>query len=424
MSESTEKTRNIKFRIYPSQTQVQILVGWLRLHCELYNAALQERRDAWKKARVSVGYLDQQNSLPEVKEYRPELVQLGSHALQETVRRVDRAFKAFFRRIKAGEKPGHPRFKSFKRFDSFTYPDPAGWKVLKHKKRSFKLSIKNLGTLEMRGSPRVELDQGEPRTLTVCRRNGKWYATITVRHNLTTLDRARAEEGKEVGLDAGCLALVATSGGDRIDNPKYLSRSLAELKKAQRALSRKRRGSRNREKARQVVAGLHEKVANQRRDFHHKFSAKIAANYSLISIEDLNLRNMTRSVRGSVEEPGRNVKQKAGLNRSLMDAGIGQLYSMIAYKAEEAGVRLETVPSWGTSQRCSECGENVAKALSERTHICPHCGYVEDRDVNAARNILHLGQAQAGREPAEVWRGAKLPREARNRHYTGAPTHG
>ena len=424
MPESSEKTRNIKFRLYPNRGQAQTLVGWLGLHCELYNAALQERRDAWKKSKVSVGYIDQQNSLPEVKEYRPELVPLGSHALQETVRRVDRAFKAFFRRIKSGDKPGHPRFKSSKRFDSFTYPDPAGWKVRKNKKRSFKLSIKNFGVLDMRGCPRVELENGEPRTLTVCRKNRKWFATITVRHEFTALARARAEEGRDVGLDAGCLALVATSDGERIDNPKYLSQSLARLRKAQRELSRKQKGSRNRERARQGVARLHEKVANQRKDFHHKLSAKIAAKYSLIAIEDLNLRNLSRSARGTVEEPGKNVRQKSGLNRSLMDAGIGQLYSMIAYKAEEAGGRLEAVPSWGTSQRCSECGEHVAKTLSERVHECPHCGYVEDRDVNAARNILILGQTQAGREPAEVWKESKIPCEARNRHYTGASTHG
>jgi putative transposase len=409
------KTRNIKFRLYPSRKQEQTLFSWLDLHRELYNAAIQERRDAWKKAGVSVRYLDQQNVLPEIKQFRPELVPLGSHALQETVRRVDRAFQAFFRRVRTGDKPGFPRFKSRNRFDSFTYPDPAGWKVLENKKRRGKLRIGNLGTIRMRGSPRVTLERGELRTLTVLRKNGKWYAAITVRCEDRELRRNPAPEGSVVGLDAGCKALVHTSDGRAVENPRQLSAELEELRRAQKDLSRKKRGSRNRGKARSKVSRIHELVANRRRDFLHKLSTELVSDYFFIVVEDLKLRNMSRSARGTVENPGRNVRQKAGLNRSLLDASVGRLYQMVAYKAEEAGGQLLAVSPHGTSQKCSRCGNEVAKDLSVRIHECQTCGLIADRDHNAAINILALGLTQAGRGPAEVWRGAELPEEARNR---------
>ena len=136
--------------------------------------------------------------------------------------------------------------------------------------------------------------------------------------------------------------------------------------------------------------------------------------YFFLAIEALKLKNITRSAKGTLEKAGKNVKQKAGLNRSLLDASIGALYQMVAYKAEEAGGHLEVVAPHGTSQRCSQCGTKVEKDLSVRIHVCPHCGYVADRDINAAKNILLLGLTQAGREPAKVWRGTEFPEEARN----------
>jgi putative transposase len=396
-------SRNITFRLYPTTKQISSLQAWLDLHRELYNAALQERRDAYRKRSVSLSYLDQQNELPEVKRLCPELVPLGSHALQETVRRIDRAFKAFFRRVRQGQPPGFPRFQGRDRFDSFAYPDPAGWKVLNQEGHHGVLQIKNLGHIKMRGKPRVALSSGELRTLTVRRHTGRWYATIGVRFAEEAIARKSAPAHTTIGLDAGCLSLVATSDGKLVENPKHLSCAMAKLHKVQRNLARKKRGSRNRQKARKRVSRLHEQVAERRKDFHHKLSANITKTYSFITVEKLKLKNMSRTARGTKEEPGRNVKAKSGLNRSLMDAGIGQLYSMIAYKAEEAGGRLEKVAPYGTSQRCSMCGKNVPKSLAVRTHHCPHCGYTEDRDINAARNILLLGLSQAGLEQTEVW---------------------
>lgn len=404
MSKSTA-TRNITFRLYPTPKQKSILEEWLGLHRELYNAALQERRDAYQKCGISLSYNDQQNQLPGVKEARPELTFLGSHALQETVRRVDRAFRAFFRRLRNGENPGFPRFKGKTRFHSFTYPDPAGWKILEQKNRKGKLRITNLGTIRMRGKPRVALANGEPRTLTIRRRNDKWYATVGVRYPKEKVSRNRAYSNRSVGIDVGAHSLVATSDGDLLANPKPLSGALERLKKTQRELSRKKKFSRNWNKAKRKLARLHEKVRNRRLDTLHQLSSVLTFIYSFIAIENLSLRNMTRSARGTKEKPGKRVKQRARLNRSMLDASIGLFFSMLEYKAEEAGIRLEKVPANGTSQRCSRCGECVPKDLSVRIHRCPKCGLVLDRDINAARNILFLGLAQAGREPSEVWRG-------------------
>lgn len=399
-------TRNIEYRIYPTPRQIETMTSWLHLHCELYNAALQERRDAYQKCGISITYNQQQNSLPEVKEARPELTPLGSHALQETVRRVDRAYKAFFRRVKTGEKPGYPRFKSRFRFDSFTYPDPSGWKILTSTRKGGRLKVANIGNIKMRGCPRVALSDGTPRTLTVRRKNGRWYATISVKYDLQKLARNRVYSDRVVGLDAGCKDVVFTSNNDNIANPKFLSNSQKELKSCQKELSRKKRGSSNRNKARKKVISLHQKIFNQRKNFLHQLSASIVMLYSFVAIENLKLKNMTRSSKGTIENPGSNVKQKSGLNRSMLDAGVGLLFSMLVYKAVEAGSLLVKVNPNGTTQRCAMCGTVVQKGLSVRMHICHHCGFVAHRDFNAALNILFLGLSQAGREPiAEVWRG-------------------
>ena len=364
-------TRNIIFRLYPTRRQEETLAHWLELHRELYNAALQERWDAYRKCGISLTYNEQQNELPAVKEGRPDLIPLGSHALQETVRWVDRAYKGFFRRVKAGKKPGFPRFKGKHRFDSFAWPDPAGWKIVEQERHKGRLSITNLGLVRMRGKPRVALERGEPRTLTVKRRNDKWYAVISVRYPGAALRRNRAYPDRLVGLDVGCKSLVATSDGDLIENPRHLNRVQTRLKTAQRDLSRKtckkprQKYSRRRDRARCKVARLHELVANRRRDHLHQLSAAIVFLYSFIAVEDLDLRNMTRSARGTVEKPGRPShryrRQKAGLNRSLLDASMGLLFSMLAYKAVEAGSRAENVIPNGTSQDCFRCGAQVPK---------------------------------------------------------------
>jgi len=172
------ESRKVTYKLYPNAAQTARLEAWTRLHCELYNAALQERIDAYRKTGKSIGYYEQQNALPDIKAARPEFVELGSHALQQTLRRLDLAFAAFFRRVKAGQTPGFPRYKSAKRFSGFTYPDPAGWQLMRHGRRGATLRLgsgKNALTLRARGQHRFET--AHPNDITITRRNGEWYAS-------------------------------------------------------------------------------------------------------------------------------------------------------------------------------------------------------------------------------------------------------
>ena len=250
-------SRNITFRLYPSRVQAQILWEWLGEHCDLYNVALDHRREAYEKHGIMISYRDQQNELPEIKKELPVLIPLGSHALQETLKRLDRAFQAFFRRVRMGETPGYPRFKSKSRFDSFCYPDPAGWRAVQKEGKSAVLHIAHCGEIRMRGRSRVRIFKGEPRTLTIKRVGMYWYATICVRYEESLLYRRVDSDRMAVGIDAGCKNLAYISDGNIIDNPRPLAKAIKRLKHQQRELSRKQKGSKNRFKTRSILQHMH-----------------------------------------------------------------------------------------------------------------------------------------------------------------------
>lgn len=394
-------TRNITFRIYPSRKQEDTLLSWLELHRKLYNAALWEKRQHYRLTGEHLPYRSQQNHfLMWWKEAHPECKALGSHALQETVRRVDRAFKGFYARIEKGLPAGLPRFKGKNRLKSFTYPDPAGWKYLGGIGRTHRIRVTNLGILRARGMPRVAIEEGRPRCLTIRRRQGRWYATVTVRYQMEALERERRGY-LEAGLDPGSHDLVTLSDGTRYEAPKSLEKNLTRLKSLQRDLSRKEKGSNRYRKARKRVARLHEKVANQRKDHLHKLSALLVVMYVYLAVEKMELAKLTRSINCN----------KAKLNRHILDAGIAMFVSMLAYKAEEAGghcVEVRPDAENAFTRRCSGCGADVPKSLYQRWHRCKHCGLELDRDVNAALNVLeHAKRLEAG--PASAWRGGPPP---------------
>lgn len=369
-------TRRVEFKVYPNAAQREQLEVWTVLHARLYNACLEQRITHYRQHKGSVSYYDQQNELPALKAEFPEYTPLGSHALQETVRRVDRAFQAFFRRVKAGQTPGFPRFKSARRFKGFTYPDPAGWKfALGQNGKHGALSISNLGTLKLRGKPR---QWGKPTTLTLTRKStGEWFASITVRCI------PKREAGPHaVGVDLGCETAISLSDGGTIENPRHLKESLQKLKVLQRRMAKRKRGGANREKARLAVAKLYAKVANQRKHFQHFETAKLVQTYGLIATETLQVKNMT--AKGGA--------YKKGLNRSILDVGMATIKQMLSYKVEETGGygRLVEVPTRKVkpSQTCPACGHQHKKLLSERTHVCEQCGYTAPRDVAAAQVML------------------------------------
>jgi putative transposase len=419
--------RKVTFKLYPNAREADRLTGWIRLHCELYNAALEERIDAYRKHRKSVSYYDQQNVLPEIKAARPEFVELGSHALQQTLRKLDLAFQAFFRRVKAGQAPGFPRFKASKRFAGFCYPDPAGWKIMQHGGRGATLRLgsgKDAMSIRARGRHRFG-DGAKPNDLTIVRKHGEWFASVTLRVSEDSCVRARTADNHR-GIDFGLNDWATFDDGATIANPRFVLTQAPRLADLQRQQARKKKGSARYKRLGRQVARLHERIGNVRRDFMHKATSQFVASCAVIATEELAVKNMSRSARGTQDNPGRMVKQKAGLNREILSAGFSMAHQMLAYKAVEAGTRLHlsNTRQLKPSQRCSGCWEIVPKTLAQRVHECPHCGLIMQRDQNSASVVLidaHTpGTGVAARPNPLARRRAKAKSETRETPATAS----
>jgi len=380
-----------KYRLYPNQAVAQKLQWTLDRCRELYNAALQERKEAYKYAQKGITCFDQINDLPEIKhEIRTEYQEIGAHVLTNVLRRVDLAYKAFFRRVKAGEKPGFPRFQGRNRYDSFTYPDGSGWKFNPSEKKHAKLILSKIGSITVKMHRALE---GSIKTTTIKREGDAWYVVFAceVEANTTPLSC------EDVGIDLGITHFAALSNGSMIENPRHYRRAEKKLAKLQRKLSGKKRRSHRRKKAVRQVAKAYRKVRNQRKDFHHKESRKLVNRYQVIVFEDLAPANLSKAPKPKQGENGEYLHNgaaaKGGLNKSILDAGWYNFTEMVKYKAANAGRSVLFVNPSYTSQACSGCGMVKKKELSERWHSC-ECGCELDRDHNAAINILRLGQKQ------------------------------
>lgn len=296
---------------------------------------------------------------------------------QDVLRRVEKTFRAFFKRNRKGRKAGYPRFKPSSRYDSITFPTYGdGCKLLD----TGKLRIQGAGQIKVRWHRPLE---GTVRTLTIKRHINKWYACFSVECQAQPLPPS----SEEIGIDVGLISYAVLSDGTEIENPRWLRKAHRSLRRKQRQLARAKRGSNRRRKAARAVAAAHGKVFRQRNDFQHKLSRKLVNRYGLIAMESLNIRNMTASAKGTVEKPGRNLRQKAGLNRSILDAAWGSLFLKVSYKAEYAGRTLRQPPAHNTSQECL-CGASVLKTLNDRWHDCTSCGLSGPRDYVSARVIL------------------------------------
>ena len=343
--------KSYKFRIFPTKSQTKHLESWLETCRELYNAALSERREAWTRQRKSITYLDQQNVLPEIKAIREDVAEIHSQVLQDVLRRLDKAFKSFFQRVKQG-KAGFPRFKGKNRYDSFTFAQ-SGFAL-----KGNKLQLSKLGLFKIKWHREVI---GKIKTLTITRSStGKWFACFSVETEEKPLEPA----GKAVGIDVGLEKFATLTEGEPIQNPRFFRTDQKDLAKAQRKKNRKR------------AARIHERIKNRRNDFCHQVSAYLIRNFDVIVFEKLKVLNMV---------------QNGHLAKSIADAAWSKLIELTAYKAENAGRTLIQVNPRNTSQMCSGCGELVKKELSVRIHHCSRCGLKIDRDLNAARNILSLG---------------------------------
>jgi putative transposase len=365
------KTFKYKLKSTPEQASAMAFV--LRRCRELYNAALQERRDAWQKCGVSLNVAGQSAELPGIKDVRPEYRDVNAQVLQDVLTRLDRAFQAFFRRVQAGEQPGYPRFQGANRYNSFTYKQMGDHSGVRFDNGC--LVLARIGRIAVRWSRPME---GTPKTITVCREADGWYMCVSCEGVPV---QPLPPTGRDTGIDVGLKVFLITAEGDIIENPRHYRKAEKALKKAQRRVSRRTKGSKRRRKAVQLLAKKHQKVKRQRRDFHHKTARDLLSQYDVIFLENLKVANLV---------------QNSHLAKSISDAGWGQFRTILEGKAVYAGRRVIAVPPAYTSQNCSGCGERVEKSLSVRTHICPSCGLVLDRDENAARNIKWAGQALQG----------------------------
>jgi putative transposase len=321
-----------KYRLYPTQPQARDLERTLELCRHLYNAALQERRDAYRKARKSVGLKEQKSCLPEIRTELPEYKRVHSQVLQNVVERVDKAFRGFFRRVKEGKKPGYPRFKGKGRYDSFTFPQASATGV-KLQEGGKRVLIYGIGSVKVKLHRPLE---GRLKTATVKKEGENWYIVFSCEVEPKPLP----ENQDAVGIDLGTNPnFLITSEGEMVQAPRYFHRAQAKLATAQQSLARKKRSSNRRKQARRRVTRLHRKVANQRKDFHHKLARSLVNRYGTIVHEELNILGLARS---------RSAK-------GVLDAGWAQFLAILAYKAEEAGRRVVGVDPKHTSQDCPVC---------------------------------------------------------------------
>lgn len=374
----TNMERTYKFRLYPKREQIEQLDRTLMLCRHLYNAGLEERIRAYKSEQPTNCY-QQQRELVEVKEFMPEYSDVYSHSLQDVLKRLDKAYKSFFRRVKNGETAGFPRFKGRNRFKSITY-DRYGFRLLP----DGHLNLTKVGTIRMFRHRDIE---GEPNVCTVKRDDvGDWWASISV----ILPDVPKREPKTAIGIDVGLKNLIVASDGTTVAPPKLLRASEDKIRLIQREVSRKVKGSNNRRKSVRKLAKSHRRVDRQRDDFLHKVSRELSNKADVIVFENLNIQNMRRNHRFA---------------KSIGDASWGKLIQYTVYKAEEAGRSVHFVNPNNTSQICSRCGEIVQKSLSQRFHVCPKCGFSVDRDYNASLNILqrlHTDSVELFKTPVET----------------------
>jgi putative transposase len=403
--------RKIVYRMYPSPSQDTALLDMLGMHQRLYNAALEQRIAAWQRTRTSIGFSKQCADLTELRAANDMYAGLNAQSSQATLKRLDLAFQAFFRRVKSGDEPGFPRFKSFGRFSGwgykthgdgfrFTSGDGTGHRVVR---------LSGIGEVKLRGRARTA---GEVKTCEIQRKAGRWYAAFSI---------ARTPKRKggtvAVGHDWGVetFATIAREDGtfEAVENPRFFAKHEASVSRAQRhldsvtikdSIGRPRNANDPKRIAAKVALGRAKgRESNARKDFLHQTSAKIVGQTAVFATEKLHISNMTRSAKGTAEKPGKNVPQKAGLNREILATAPAGFLAMMRYKAEEAGSLFIETPTrtLKPSQRCSDCGRlpKVKKTLSERMHVC-ECGCVLTRDRNGARNNLVWALNHLGREPA------------------------
>ena len=365
--------KTYQYRIYPTTKQRKKLETILEACQTLYNQALAMRKQAYEKHGEPLSYKIQANHLTPLRQASSFWSSIHIDVLQDTLRRLDKAYQAFFRRAKAGH--GFPRFKGKGRYRPMTFSHLSKQLIRNVRNRMARIVVPKMGHVAIRYHR--PLPNGTIKHLTIQRKASGWYANIAIK----VADVPEVKVQTTTGIDVGLESFLTTSDGDKVDNPRHFHESEKQLGKAQRILSRRDKGSTRYQQQREIVAKIHEHIANQRRDFHYKTAHQLFSQCEEVAIEDLKIGNMV---------------QNPHLAKSISDAGWGNFQLILQSKAANAGKQLTKVDPKYTSQRCSGCDVLVKKSLSIRIHDCPDCGLQLDRDHNAAINIKKAAVALRG----------------------------
>jgi putative transposase len=357
------------YRLYPSKAQAKRLDSVLETCRRFYNDCLAERKTAYEERGETVGKVAQLRRVKDAKATNPYAKDVHSHILQVVVADLDRAFDAFFRRVKAGEKPGYPRFRGRNRWRSFGLKELGnGFKL-----DGRRLKLSGIGRVAVRWHRPLE---GQIKTLRISKKAGKWYAAFSCVMAAQQLPAT----GQDVGVDVGLSSLITTSDGAKVEHPARYRAAQRKLRVCQRRVARRKKGGKSRRKATQLLQRQHEKVANQRKDYLNKLAHNLVQQYDRIAIEDLRITNMVRN---------------RHLAKSILDAGWGYLAQHLTHKAASAGRVVVAVDPRYTSKTCSQCGHVFESLTLKDRWIRCDCGLSLDRDHNAAINIRNrAGQAR------------------------------
>ena len=374
----------ISAKLYPTPSQCRDLLRFLSVARWVYNRSLDQRIKAYRRRGESITLYQQQAMLTDWRAKMDRVRLVPARIERDALRRVDRGMKAFFRRVKAGEKPGFPRFKGSDRWRSFEVLQPGTY--LRDGNR---VHIPGIGPMKYRGMQQFD---GKIKGIRVVRKASGWYVQLIV-------DTGPAPEKRPVtrriGIDVGLTTFATLSNGEKIENPRWYRKAQKRLRFLQRRVSRRKKGSNRRRRAVQRVARFHERIADTRRDWTHKLTRRLVDEFDLIAVENLNVKGLART----------------RLAKSIIDAAWTEFAWQLDYKAENAGVQFMRVDPRNTTQDCSECGRRVPKTLRDREHVCT-CGYRDCRDVNAAKNILRRASAEFTRGESVVVRAATCGRRA------------
>lgn len=378
--------KSFKYRIYPTKSQISTLENQFSMCRHLYNWNLAERIEAYKEDGATISYNQQQNKLPALKKERPWYKGVHSQVLQNTLRRLDNGYQAFFRRVKKGETPGFPKFKKRGQWNSITFPQYHKFPT------DSGSSVSKVGNIKIVYHREIPED-AKIKTLTITKEAGKWFACFSVELSLDI--EPKQDLLPPIGIDMGLIDFFYASDGSQVSIPKYFRKKEKQLQRLQRRLTKSKKGTKQYRKILKAIQKCHYRVKCQRNDFLHKKANELLSKSGTIFHEKLAVKNMIRRPKPKQdEETGEylpnGASAKAGLNKSIGDAGWGRFFEFLRYKSEVLCKQVVSVPPHYTSQICSSCGKTVEKSLSTRIHRC-ECGFVANRDKNAALNILRIG---------------------------------